>query len=404
MADDTYTLDVLVTGSSTVTVTDDGSGIDTIRVDGVYSEPVSFTLTYSTNAGLPNSASAIYYTPFNAGFIGHTLVVIGVVENAIGSNGRDFIQGNVLANLIFGDNLASGAGMNDTLWGGSGNDTIAGGTGDDEILGDNDDDLLTGGAGVDTISGGGGIDSIEGGAGADVLSGGGSAGDTLSYAGSVAGVQVALLFGDATFGIGGDAQGDRITGFANVTGSAGDDRIQDMNKGTIAFGQNDNLFRGGIGRDMLILGGGSDTAYGGNGNDTLLADVGDDALYGGNNNDSLSGRRGQDTLSGGAGRDSFVFKTVDDSTLALAQRDTITDFSTAEGDRIILQGIDAEAGVPGNQAFHLVATFSGAVGELRLKVSGNDLLVQGDTNGNGTADFAILVLNTTTLTAADFVL
>jgi serralysin len=404
LADDIYTLDALVTGNATITVTDDGSGFDTIRVDGVYSQVISFTLAYSTNAGLPVSASGTYYTPLNGGFIGHTLVINGVIENVTGSNGRDFIQGNVLGNLLFGDKLASGAGLGDTLWGGSGNDTIHGGAGDDEILGDNDDDQLSGGAGIDTISGGGGADTVEGGAGADVLSGGATAGDTLSYAESSAGVQIGLIFGDTAFGIGGDAEGDRITGFANVTGSAHDDRLEDTSKGTIAFGQNDNLFLGGAGHDRLILGGGNDSGFGGNGNDTLVGEVGDDALFGGNNNDLLRGSRGQDTITGGNGADRFVFLTRDDSTVALAQRDTITDFSSVEGDLIDLAQIDAQSGVTGNQAFALVGRFTGIRGELRVKLDGADVLVMGDINGDRQADFAILVQGVTSLTGTDFVL
>ena len=401
MADDIYTLDTLVTGPTTVVLTDDGSGIDTIRVAGQYTAVVEITLAWTNDGGLPTAAAGLYFTSDS---VGHRLIVNGIIENATGSTGRDFIQGNTLANLIFGDAFATGPGLDDTLWGGSGNDTIHGGAGNDQILGDNDNDLLSGGTGADTISGGGGIDTIEGGAGADVLSGGGSAGDTLTYAASSGPVEIKIAFGGQTIGIGNDASGDQITGFANVIGSAFGDLLQDLNKGTLAFGYNDHLFMGGDGRDKLILGGGNDTGYGGGGNDTLLGDIGDDALYGGANNDTLSGRRGQDTLTGDNGGDSFVFKTLNDSTLALAQRDTITDFRTTQGDRIILTAIDAETGVPGNQAFHMVAAFTGAVGELRLKVSGNDLLVQGDVNGNGTADFAILVLNTTSLTASDFAL
>ena len=404
MANDIYSIDTLVTGTSTVTITDDGSGIDTIRVNGTYAEVCTFTLAWTTDLGQPTSASGIYYTPLGAGFEGHRLIVNGVIENATGSNSRDFIQGNVLGNLIFGDALASGAGMNDTLWGSSGNDTIFGGAGDDEILGDNDNDLLLGGAGVDTISGGGGIDTVQGGAGADVLSGGSTAGDTLSYAASTAGIQIGLVFGSAVTGSGGDAAGDQITGFANVTGSAHGDRIEDTDKGTIAFGQNDNLFSGGGGRDRLMLGGGNDTALGGNGNDTLLGEVGNDALFGGNNDDYLGGAHGRDSLAGGSGADLFVFKTASDSTTALAGRDTITDFSTGQGDRIDLSQIDAQAGVAGNQAFDLVAAFTGAAGDLRVKVDGTNLLVLGDINGDKQADFAILVQNTAGLTATDFVL
>ena len=399
MADDIYTLDALVTGPSTVTITDDGSGIDTIRVDGLYSATVEITLAWTNDAGLPTSAAGLYFTPDT---VGHRLIVNGVIENATGSNGRDFIQGNALANLILGDMFSSGAGLDDTLWGGSGRDTIFGGSGNDELLGDNDDDQLFGDAGQDNISGGAGADIIQGGAGADTLSGGATAGDTLSYEGSTAGIQIGLEFGTTTTGSGGDAAGDRVNGFLNVIGSAFADRIANLDQGTIAFGQNDNIFWGGAGRDRLILGGGNDAGYGGTGDDSILGEVGDDALFGGNNNDALRGSRGQDTLTGGNGLDFFVFKTANDSTVSVAQRDTITDFSVSDGDMIDLSGIDAEARVPDNQAFHLVTAFTGAVGELRVKASGSDVLVLGDINGDGSADFAILVQNVASLNATDF--
>lgn len=404
MANDIYTLDVLVTGTSTITLTDDGSGVDTIRVDGVYSEPVVIALANTTANDLPTSAAATYYTTFNASFIGHTLVVNGVIENAIGSNGRDFIQGNALGNLVFGDNLASGLGLNDTLWGGAGNDTLYGGAGDDEMLGDNDDDLLSGGAGADQISAGGGTDTVEGGAGADTLSGGGSAGDTLSYAGSLAGVRIGLIPGDVAFGVGGDAQGDTITGFINIIGSNHGDRLEDTTKGTIAFGQNDNQFYGGGGADRLALGGGNDTGLGGDGNDTLLGEVGNDRLFGGNGNDTLTGGIGKDVLNGGRGADTFVFATPGDSTTSQAGRDTVVGFNPDQADRIDLSAIDAKTNKDGNQAFHLVTSFSGAAGELRVRASGDDLLVLGDTTGDGQADFAILVQGPAALGATDFVL
>ena len=400
LADDTYVVDLLVTGTQTITLTDDGSGTDTIRVNGIYTSTVQISLAYTSEFGLPTSGSGIYYNPTG---IGHSLIVNGVIENAVGSDGQDFIQGNSIANLIYGDALASGAGLNDTLWAGSGNDTVHGGSGSDGILGDGDDDLLYGDADNDTINGGGGVDTLEGGLGADVMSGGGTAGDTLSYASSASGIQITLEYGSATIGTGGDAAGDQVTGFSNVAGSGQNDRIEELVKGTLAFGYNDNVFSGGAGHDRLILGGGKDKGIGGAGNDTVSGELGNDVLNGGNGNDKLQGGVGKDTGIGGVGADIFLFQTAADSTAQLAGRDTIIDFSTAQHDIIDLFNIDAEAGVPGDQAFHFITTgFQGNVGELRAKVSGSDLIVMGDINGDRTADFAILLLNVASVTAADF--
>ena len=81
------------------------------------------------------------------------------------------------------------------------------------------------------------------------------------------------------------------------------------------------------------------------------------------------------------------------------------DFSTVQHDIIDLSALDAESGVAGNQAFHLITTgFTGDKGELRARVSGSDLIVIGDINGDGTADFAILLQGVAAITAADFAL
>lgn len=387
MADEIFVGDSLATGGATITVSDDGSGIDTLQIIGVYNEVTQFSLAWTSDLGVPTSASCRYSTNDGVNFVSNRLIVEGVIENAIGSNGSDFMQGNSIANLLYGDALDSGAGLNDTLWGGAGNDSIYGGAGNDGILGDNDDDRLFGNDGADTISGGSGVDTVEGGTGADLLSGGANAGDTLSYASSAAAIQIGIEFGTTTTGSGGDAAGDQVTGFVNVIGSAFGDRIQDNTSGSLAFGYNDNLFYGGAGRDRLVLGGGNDHGFGG---------AGDDQLNGG---------LGRDTLTGGNGADLFVFRTLSDSMVGQTQRDRVSDFSSAQHDQIDLGNIDAEAHVTGNQAFHLIMTkFQGHAGELRLVASGGDVVVMGDIDGDKLADFAILVQGVTSLTDADFVL
>ena len=135
-----------------------------------------------------------------------------------GSDGNDELQGNSLANTIFGaggDDVINGASDNDFLYGEDGDDTIHGdagddiiygdldydfffdpfdgnneyvgndhlygddgedyiygGGGDDEIEGGNDNDYLFGEDGIDTISGDAGNDYIEGGTGNDIIHGG----------------------------------------------------------------------------------------------------------------------------------------------------------------------------------------------------------------------------------------
>jgi len=400
MADDTYILDLWVTGAEAVSVHDDGSGSDTIRVTGVYSATIDIDLAYSLVSGRPMNAGSRYFSADNQS---HQLVIYGLIENAIGSNGSEYINGNDLANLLGGDQKQTGSGLSDTLDGGGGNDTMFGGSGDDLLSGQSDADAIWGDAGNDSIAGGTGCDTVEGGAGADTLDGGGDAGDTLSYATSRRGVQVVLQAGVVTTGHGGDAQGDLIAGFADVIGTAFADRIEVADKTALPFGQSDNRLYGGGGRDRIAGGGGDDLIFGGTASDNLLGEAGNDSLAGNGGKDRLSGGVGSDVLSGGGGPDSFVFQTTSDSEADNA--DVITDFSSLEQDKIDLQAMDANWRMAGNQAFHLITgDFTGYPGELRFQLQDADLLVSGDASGDGQADFVIVVQNCQQVVAEDFVL
>ena len=116
--------------------------------------------------------------------------------------------------------------------------------------------------------------------------------DTADYTDSNAGVLVRLWNGT---GVGGDAEGDIISGIENLTGSA--------------FG--DSL----VGSNNVM-----NTLDGGAGNDFLYGLSGDDTLIGGAGADILDGGLGIDTMTGGAGQDFFVFADGFGS-------DTITDFA-----------------------------------------------------------------------------
>ena len=118
--------------------------------------------------------------------------------------------------------------------------------------------------------------------------------------------------------------------------------------------------------------------------------------------DILSGGLGADRLEGGSGADLFVFGEVD------AGRDLIADFNAAEGDRIDLSAIDAVAETWfEDDAFQFVggAAFTGTAGELRVAAaSAGGWEVSGDCDGDGVADFTILVVSPAPLAAGDFVL
>ena len=400
MVDNIYVLDLLVTGAEAVSLFDDGAGDDTIRVTGLYAATIDIDLAWTTVSGVPMHAGSRYFSAENRS---HQLLIYGQIENAFGSNGTEFITGNDLANRLGGDQQRTGAGLSDTIWGGGGHDSVYGGSGDDALYGEADDDVLWGDAGNDAIACGSGADTVEGGAGADFMDGGGDAGDTLSYGAARRGVTVTLQVGQITLGRGGEAEGDQITGFVNVTGSRGRDAITMADKIALPDGQSDNVVSGGGSRDRIVMGGGNDLAFGGSGNDIVTGELGDDSLSGDTGNDLLCGGLGQDMLTGGEGADFFIFKAVGESTLG--QGDVITDFSHANGDRIDLRLIDANLGLAGNQAFTLVTgDFTGLAGELRFEVQGSDLILQADTNGDIQADFALLLQNVDGLSLPDIIL
>ena len=128
----------------------------------------------------------------------------------------------------------------------------------------------------------------------------------------------------------------------------------------------------------------------------------DDVMAG----DRIIGSLGADRLTGSLGADIFVFRSLGDSTMAVSGRDTITDFSFGQGDRIDLTAIDARSGMAGNQAFTFIGgnAFSGAAGELSARAVAGGTLISGDVNGDRVADFAILLDDPLTLGANAFLL
>lgn len=150
--------------------------------------------------------------------------------------------------------------------------------------------------------------------------------------------------------------------------------------------------------DNLIL-------NGTNGNDVLRGGTAADTLNGGKGNDMLNGGRGSDVLAGGKGKDLFQF---DAATVAdgIAIVDRITDFNRHDGDKIDLSAIDAKTATIRNDKFKFIDTrdFSHHAGEVRFDRIGSDAFVQGDINGDGNADFAILIKGIGFAVTTDFIL
>ncbi len=158
----------------------------------------------------------------------------------------------------------------------------------------------------------------------------------------------------------------------------------------------DNNMLGSSGKNTLLGLVGNDTIDGGTGFDTLDGGVGDDILTGG---------IGKDRLTGGTGLDQFVFRDGDgsaDRTLA----DVVVDFSHAQADRLKLNPMDANTGLAGDQKFSFIGVnaFTNVAGQLHYVQTGGNTYVEGDTNGDGTADFSIRLNGLINLVGADFVL
>jgi Ca2+-binding RTX toxin-like protein len=246
-------------------------------------------------------------------------------ENIIGSNFGDRIYGNS------DDNILSGFGGSDILYGDAGSDTVsfasnigavfvdmnafygletAVTTGTvsgaaptigfdyffefENLTGSNFGDRLYGNAADNIISGLGGTDIIYGGAG----------NDTISYAGNIGTVSVNLAtsFAQETdetiFATGFVRSNDFIYEFENIIGSDFSD----------------------------ILTGSSDAnkINGGAGDDAINGGLGDDIVNGGMGGDTINGSLGNDILTGGEGRDRFYFDN--------ASVDQITDFVSLTDD------------------------------------------------------------------------
>jgi peptidyl-prolyl cis-trans isomerase B (cyclophilin B) len=133
-----------------------------------------------------------------------------------------------------------------------------------------------------------------------------------------------------------------------VTGSEiGDVVYAGQGADTVTGGSGNDLLRGGRDNDVLSGGADDDILHGNLGDDTINGDSGNDFLRGGQGNDVLNGGagrdflvgdRGRDTLTGGADADTFILRLATDLSTDANAVDTITDFSLAEGDRLVIVG------------------------------------------------------------------
>jgi len=200
----------------------------------------------------------------------------------------------------------------------------------------------------------------------------------------------------------GGSGNDTITGnaAANVLrGRGGKDAIDGGNGAdTIKGNRGADVLSGGRGADRILGGGENDKITGNAGADTLIGGSGNDRILGNAGRDNLSG--GRDMLTGGAGADTFVFTSLAQSRNNKVDR--ITDFNRGS-DQIDVSSIDAVSSRGGNQTFDFIGTSAfNAAGQIRITSDGGDIVVQADVNGDGRADFEIIVKDIATLSASDF--
>lgn len=429
----------------------DGGGIDTLDLSG-FSNNTVIDVSEVAGTSTTGSISSV------AGLTGNLTIAVGtIIENVIGGSGGETIHGNEAVNDIEGGggvDTIHGYGGADTLDGGADSDTLYGSAGDDILIGgadndtlyggnDNDDFVLNGADGNDIFNGGSGtdelridalgthdlsstivqFDSIEvirfntSTAGTNtlilnaqeidqshelmsVLIDGYNGGSTDEVQ-VVMGLYTSLDLKDWTFQDWNSSEQEYIV----VTGDGSAEIIKATSQDDMLYGNGgiDRLIGRG-GDDSLFGGADKDTLVGGGRHDTLDGDLGNDTLKGGGGRDILEGGDGSDVLTGGGGKDTFDFNDVSESQNAAGLFDKIKDF-VANTDTIDLGDIDAITG-GSDQAFTFVGTsgFSNTAGELRFTQSASNTRILGDTDGDGTADFKILLTGIIALTVDDFVL
>ncbi|WP_420862036.1 calcium-binding protein [Algirhabdus cladophorae] len=208
------------------------------------------------------------------------------------------------------------------------------------------------------------------------------------------------------------ADGDvpfNMTGDDVIYAKGGNDKLfSGDGRDKLYGGTGKDTLDGGAGADLIFGGKGADKLFGGKGSDKLDGNNGDDVLSGGNGSDRLFNSKGSDLFIGGLGRDTFIFDTQSELVNS-GDTDKIKGFEQGK-DLIDLSGIDANVKNAANVAFVFIGDedFNGTQAR-RLRVEDQDgnapHLIQGDVDGDGTADFEIKVFNFDgTFEASDFIL
>jgi Ca2+-binding RTX toxin-like protein len=234
---------------------------------------------------------------------------IGDVITEVASEGIDSVYSEITYTLATNIENLTLTGLNNLD--GTGN-TLA-----NQIIGNSGNNSLSGLGGADILIGGDGNDTLNGGAGNDTMIG--SLGDDYYFVNTLLDVVtenfnegIDTISASVNYTLGSNQEFLILTGTNPINGNG-----NELNNTIIGNG-NDNRLRGLAGNDSLL---------GGNGNDTLI---------GGRGADSLTGGNGVDSLIGGLGADSFVFNTNVVFNVTNIAVDVISDFTTSQGDKIVL--------------------------------------------------------------------
>ncbi len=248
------------------------------------------------------------------------------------------------------------------------------GTSVDDVINGLAGDQLFALDGNDTLNGAGGGDKLYGGPGSDMLIG---AGDDTFYVNSITTTVVENA----------DNPNNSVYSTVSFTLPANIHLLQVNGQGLTAQGNNqgDTIYGDGTYSTNLI---------GGAGNDYIVGYAGNDTLSGGSG--------GDDTMWGGGGDNLFVFTSLNEMQVG-NYLTAIGDFTSGQ-DKIDLSAITTTGSDPG-QPLTFIGTnpFSDQAGQVREFNDGTNSFLQGDLNGDGTADFEITLYGLPSVQTSDFV-
>jgi serralysin len=353
-----------------------GADLDTFVLQGNYnitlgtlvSEIEGISLLAGTNTSLGATGTALYSYSITTNDANFAAGVQAKVNGAALLAGENFtFNGSAETNASF------------VVYGGKGTDTFTGGQGND-IFFFAEDRFATG----DTVNGGAGYDGM-------------------------------FLRGNYTIDFNAPGYTGLFTNIENLTLTSATDERYARGGGT-EFDYNLTLSNALTGAAQTLTVSGAllmasetmvvDGSLESNGNLRLFGGAAADTLKGGALADTLHGNLGADSLTGNGGADTFLYHTTAESTTGSV--DQILDFAHGS-DKLDLAKIDANTLVGGDQAFTWIgsnafgATGAASAGQLRAYQDGANWFVQGDTNGDGTADLIIqLTVTGGALTQSDF--